>query len=68
MLWATMMLSMMAAGIASQHYSPRLIAAGAGVVTAMTALFWAWGTITGRLTEPAVRNEAELEIHGEPLY
>lgn len=66
MLWATMMLSMMSAGIASQHYSPRLIAAAAGIATSLTAVFWAWGTITDRLKEPAVEVDADLEIHGEP--
>ncbi len=66
MLWATMMLSMSAAGIASQHYSPRLIGAGAGILSSMTAIFWAWATITDRLKEPELQVEADMEIHGEP--
>jgi MFS family permease len=66
MLWATMMLSMTAAGIASQHYSPRTIGACAGVLTSLTAVFWAWATITDRLKEPTVEVDADIEIHGEP--
>jgi MFS family permease len=66
MAWATMMLSMTAAGLASQHYSPRLIAAWAGVLSSSTAFFWAWGVITDRLKEPELQVEADMEIHGEP--
>lgn len=66
MLWATMMLSMSAAGVASQHYSPRTIGLWAGILTSTTAIFWAWGTITDRLKEPAVEVESDMEIHGEP--
>ena len=66
MVWSTMMLSMTAAGIASQHYSPRLIGACAGILSSMTAIFWAWGTITDRLKEPELQVETDMEIHGEP--
>jgi hypothetical protein len=66
MVWGTMMLSMTAAGIASQHYSPRLIGAWSGILTSMTAIFWAWGTITDRLKEPEVQVDTNMEIHGEP--
>jgi MFS family permease len=66
MVWSTMMLSMTAAGIASQHYSPRLIGACAGVMSSLTAVFWAWATITDRLKEPELQVETDMEIHGEP--
>jgi hypothetical protein len=66
MVWATMMLSMTAAGIASQRYSPRLIGACAGVACSLTAIFWGWATITDRLKEPEVQVETDIEIHGEP--
>jgi MFS family permease len=66
MVWSTMMLSMTAAGIASQHYSPRLIGACAGVLSSMTAVFWAWATITDRLKLPDLEVETDMEIHGEP--
>ena len=66
MVWSTMMLSMMGAGIASQHYSPRIIGVWAGILTSLTAVFWAWGTLTDRLREPELLTEADLEIHGEP--
>ena len=66
MLWATMMLSLAGAGIASQHYSPRTIGACAGILSSMTAIFWGWATITDRLKEPELQLNPELEIHGEP--
>jgi MFS family permease len=67
MVWSTMMLSMLAAGIASQYYDPRMIAACAGVLSSTTAIFWGWANWTGRLPEPAVNEEVEdVEIHGEP--
>ena len=45
MVWSTMMISMMLAGIASQYYDPRLIAAVAGVLSSMTAVFWGLGAL-----------------------
>ena len=68
MVWSTMMVSMMLAGIASQYYDPRLIGAIAGALSSTTAIFWGWAHWTGRLPEPApegVRPE-EVEVHGEP--
>ena len=67
MTWSTMMVSMMAAGIASQFYSPRLIGAWAGALSSTTAIFWAWAHFTGRLPEPALAgvDPQEVEIHGE---
>ena len=67
--WSTMMISMMAAGAATISYSPRVIGAWAGVVSSMTALFWAWANWTGRLPEPQrhpVLAIEEKEIHAEP--
>jgi MFS family permease len=52
MVWSTMMLSMLAAGVASQYYDPRTVAAWAGVISSTTAVFWAWANWTGRLPEP----------------
>jgi hypothetical protein len=68
MQWSVMMVSMSAAGIASQYYSPRLIAAIAGALSSTTAFFWAWANLTGRLPEPAVEGveRREVEVHGEP--
>ncbi len=68
MTWSTMMLSMTAAGIASQYYDPRTIGACAGVLSSTTAIFWGWAHWTGRLPEPG-RESAEpdaVEVHGEP--
>ncbi len=62
--WSTMMLSMMAAGIASQYYSIRLIGACSGLLSSSTAIFWGWANWTGRLPEPAVTaDEDDVEIH-----
>lgn len=67
MTWSTMMLSMLAAGIASQYYDPRIIGACAGVLSSTTAVFWAWANWTGRLPEPPLTESVEeVEIHGEP--
>lgn len=52
MLNATMMLSMMAAGVASQHYGVRTIGVAAGALSASTALFWSLANWTGKLPEP----------------
>ncbi len=69
MVWSTMMVSMMLAGVASQHYSPRTIGAVAGVLSASTALFWGWAHFSGRLPEPAEQGvePEEVEIHGEAV-
>ncbi|HYM10809.1 MAG TPA: MFS transporter, partial [Bryobacterales bacterium] len=69
MVWSTMMVSMMLAGIGSQYYSPRTIGAIAGVLSSTTGIFWAWAHFTGRLPEPAGQGveEDEVEIHGEAV-
>jgi MFS family permease len=67
--WATMMLSMMGAGIASTHYGPRTIGAVAGLLSSTTAIFWGWANWTGRLPRPefAGREVKALEVHGDPV-
>jgi hypothetical protein len=50
--WSMMMISMMAAGTASVHYSPRIIGAVAGVISSTTAFFWWWRDWRGKLPEP----------------
>ena len=67
MVWSTMMVSMMVAGITSQYYSPRIIGAWAGAISSMTAIFWAWAHYTGRLPEPKLEgiDPDEVEVHGE---
>jgi len=68
MQWSVMMVSMSAAGIASQYRSPRIIAAIAGALSSTTAFFWAWANLTGRLPEPPAEGveRREVEVHGEP--
>jgi predicted MFS family arabinose efflux permease len=66
--WSTMMLSLAAAGIASQYFSPRAIGVVAGLLGCITAAAWAWADWRGWLPEPAeagVKPE-EVEIHGDP--
>jgi hypothetical protein len=46
------MLSMGLAGIASMTYTPRQIGVVAGLLTASTAVFWAWANAAGKLVEP----------------
>ncbi len=69
MVWATMMVSMMLAGIGSQYYSPRTIGAIAGMLSSSTALFWAWAHFTGRLPEPSPQGveTEDVEVHGEAV-
>jgi hypothetical protein len=55
LIWATMMLSMLAAGLASQSIDPRAIGAVAGVVSSMTAVYWLWADHAGLLVEPTTK-------------
>jgi len=68
MVWSTMMISMMLAGIASQYFDPRAIGAIAGVLSSTTAIFWGWANATGRLPEPEKEGvePEDVEVHGEP--
>ena len=62
--WSTMMLSMMGAGIASQHFGIRAIGACSGLLSSSTAIFWGWANWRGRLPEPTVTEDPEsVEIH-----
>ena len=67
--WTMMMLSMMGAGIASTHYSPRMIGTVAGLLSSTTAIFWGWANWTGRLPLPEACgvDREEVEIHGDPV-
>ena len=67
--WSMMMLSLMGAGIASTHHSPRTIGAVAGLLSSTTAIFWGWANWSGRLPLPefAGRDAREVEVHGDPV-
>ena len=67
--WGMMMLSLMGAGVASTHYSPRTIGAVAGLLSSSTAIFWGWANWTGRLPLPEACgvDMREVEIHGDPV-
>ena len=66
--WATMMLSLTVASYYSQSHSPREIGVVAGVLSSMTAVYWAWALLSGRLPEPALEGhepagDEEVEVH-----
>jgi hypothetical protein len=67
--WTMMMISMMLAGIASTHYSPRMIGVVAGLLSSTTAIFWGWANWTGKLPLPesAGVEVNEVEVHGDPV-
>lgn len=58
--WTMMMVSMMGAGIASMHYSPRVIGVVAGILSSTTAIFWFWANSTGRLPRPDLADGPQL--------
>jgi MFS family permease len=65
--WSTMMVSMMCAGIASQHVGLRLIGVASGLLSSSTAIFWGWANWRGKLPEPArTEDDVAVEIHGDP--
>ena len=60
--WSVMIVSMAAAGIASQYWSARTIGLVAGIFGVVTALVWAWADFSGRLTEPEVRGSGPDDV------
>jgi MFS family permease len=67
MVWATMMVSMLGAGVASTTTDPRLIGVVAGCLSSLTAIGWGWAQARGLLPEPALDgvDPREIEVHGE---
>jgi hypothetical protein len=65
--WSVMILSMAAAGIASQFASPRAIGLVAGAFGLLTALAWAWWDASGRLPEPGAETGADADAEGEAM-
>lgn len=68
MTWTVMMLSLTAAGVAADAYSPRTIGAVAGCCGTVTGLVWLWAHWSGRLPEPEVQefDEDDYEIRTQP--
>jgi MFS family permease len=58
--WTMMMVSMMGAGIASMHYSPRTIGVVAGILSSTTAIFWFWANSTDHLPRPVFADGPHL--------
>ena len=67
-VWSMMMVSMMAAGVASLHVTPQTIGAWAGSMALLTAVVWLWADWRGWLPEPAIHagDIDDLEVRGEP--
>jgi len=68
MVWATMMVSMMAAGVASVTVDARVIGVVSGILSSTTALGWGWAQSRGLLPEPPLEgvDPADIEVHGDP--
>ena len=68
LVWATMMLSMLGAGLASQHVSARTIGAWSGILSSMTAVYWLWADKAGLRVEPAAvgTDPDAVEVRTEP--
>ncbi|MGD0013913.1 MAG: MFS transporter [Bryobacteraceae bacterium] len=68
LVWAVMLVSMGAAGIASESVDPRTIGAWSGALSSTTAIAWGLLNLTGRLPEPKLEGiqPEEIEVHGEP--
>jgi hypothetical protein len=66
MLNATMLLSLTLASIATARYPIRTVGVAAGVLSASTAVFWAWAVFTGRLPEPKLEGRGE-EVPAKPI-
>ncbi len=66
--WTTMMVSMAAAGLASEYVSPRVIGVWSGILSSTTAIWWGWANWTQKLPEPALAGiePEEIEVHGDP--
>jgi MFS family permease len=62
--WGVMMLSMTAAGAASDWMGPRTIGFWSGILSSTTAFYWTWANLSGRLPEPP-RVASETEIPEE---
>jgi MFS family permease len=66
LVWGTMMLSMLAAGLASQHVGPRVIGLWAGVLSALTAAYWVWADRAGLLHDATPVGVARKEVEIRP--
>jgi MFS family permease len=67
MNWSTMMLSMLAAGLASRSVPIRAIGLVSGILSSSTAIFWGCANWAGKLPEPQlVEEDDSVEIHGDP--
>lgn len=59
MLNVTMILSLSAAGVASEFLTIRTVGAIAGALSASTTIFWFWANVAGKLPEPQTNTPEE---------
>jgi MFS family permease len=64
--WSVMIVSMAAAGIASQYFGPRTIGLVAGAFGLVTALAWAAMDWSGHLPEPEAASELRSDTDSAP--
>jgi predicted MFS family arabinose efflux permease len=62
LVWSTMMLSMLAAGLASQSVDARAIGAVSGVLSSCTALYWLWADRIGLLRDPRPAEASDARV------
>jgi hypothetical protein len=67
MMQVTMMASMIAASIATQHFGVREIGVAAGCLSASTAFFWGWANLAGKLPEPVEASPEAEEDYESPV-
>ena len=63
----TMIMSLSAAGVASEHFSIRAVGVAAGVLSASTTIFWTWTALMDKLTEPRAEPHEETPELESPV-
>ncbi|MEN6537055.1 MAG: MFS transporter [Bryobacteraceae bacterium] len=66
--WSTMMVSLAAAGIASQYFSPRTIGVVAGLFGCLTAGGWAWANWRGWLQQPVTEHAGTSDARSSDSF
>ncbi|MEZ5403112.1 MAG: MFS transporter [Bryobacteraceae bacterium] len=56
MNWGMMMISMTAAGFASDYYDTRTIGLWSGLASGSVSIFWIWAVLAGKLPEPRLED------------
>jgi MFS family permease len=67
LLNATMLISLTLASFATMRYPIRAVGVVAGLMSASTAIFWAWAVYTRRLPEPALQPPPAAPLPEKPV-